>query len=177
MSSSTVFDTSEYIDTMDSLLAGEEESATTALDNNNDDNNGEAPEHVGLALLLVFGAGAATAIGAAVVFVPRLVTLASPKKLAGSIGFSAGVMLFVSFAEILLKSRTSFMDAGKSEEAATVLSMICFMAGVIFMLVRALLLETISNFRFDRLTPRLTHCRIVLPWISSCLFGSSKSLF
>ena len=137
MSSSTVFDTSEYIDTMDSLLAGEEESATTALDNNNnDDSNGEAPEHVGLALLLVFGAGAATAIGAAVVFVPKLVTLASPRKLAGSLGFSAGVMLFVSFAEILLKSRLSFMDAGKSEDAATVLSMICFMCGVIFMLVR-----------------------------------------
>jgi ZIP family zinc transporter len=49
-----------------------------------------ASGNVGLAFGLVTAAGACTAVGAAIVF---CVHLAQPKFLAGSLGFSAGVML------------------------------------------------------------------------------------
>lgn len=45
--------------------------------------------NVGIVFALVIGAGAATALGAAVVFVPALVTLARRRILAGSLGLSA----------------------------------------------------------------------------------------
>jgi hypothetical protein len=61
-----------------------------------------------LGFLLVAGAGLSTGIGAAVVFSPRLIKLASRKFLAGSLGFSAGVMLYVSFVEIFNKSAGAF---------------------------------------------------------------------
>jgi len=49
-----------------------------------------ASGNVGVAFAMVFGAGAASALGAAVVF---CVNLASPRLLASSLGFAAGVML------------------------------------------------------------------------------------
>ena len=61
-----------------------------------------------LGFLLVCGAGSATGLGAAVVFSERLVKLASKRFLAGALGLSAGVMLYVSFAEILVKSQIAF---------------------------------------------------------------------
>ena len=51
--------------------------------------------NVGIALALVAGAGASTGLGAAVVFFPKVVKLASRRVLAGSLGFSAGVMTYV----------------------------------------------------------------------------------
>jgi zinc transporter, ZIP family len=57
--------------------------------------------NVGLAFGLVIGAGLATALGAAVVFIPSLVKLASRRVLASALGFSAGVMTYVSFVEIV----------------------------------------------------------------------------
>ena len=71
-------------------------------------------DNVGIALLLTMGAGAATALGAAVVFIPWAVKYASRKTLAGSLGLSAGVMTYVSFVEILQKSLKAFGDAGMS---------------------------------------------------------------
>lgn len=95
-------------------------------------------DNVGIAFALVIGAGAATGVGAAVVFFPSLVKLASRKTLAAALGLSAGVMTYVSFAEILVKSALSFEDAGFSEDRATLFSTLCFFAGVVFMLVRIL---------------------------------------
>ena len=92
--------------------------------------------NVGVAFGLVIAAGAATALGAAVVFFPKLVKLASRRVLAASLGISAGVMLYVSFVEILRKAELSFIDAGHSEENAFIFSTLCFFGGVITMLVR-----------------------------------------
>jgi ZIP family zinc transporter len=92
-------------------------------------------ENVGIALALVFGAGGSTAIGAAVVFFPSIVKLASKRVLAGSLGFSAGVMTYVSFVEIFTKSRLSFEDAGHDENTATLYATVCFFAGVACMMV------------------------------------------
>jgi len=70
-------------------------------------------EHVGAAFGAVFAAGCSTAIGAAVVFFPKLVKLASRRVLASSLGFSAGVMTYVSFVEIFQKSIGHYTDHAK----------------------------------------------------------------
>mmetsp|Transcript_21520 Transcript_21520/g.27364 ORF Transcript_21520/g.27364 Transcript_21520/m.27364 type:complete len:383 (+) Transcript_21520:98-1246(+) len=91
--------------------------------------------NVGVAFALVIGAGAATAAGAAVVFFPSLVKLASRRVLASALGISAGVMTYVSFVEIFQKSNGSFVDAGNSEEDAYIYATLCFFGGVIIMLL------------------------------------------
>lgn len=91
--------------------------------------------NVGVAFALVCGAGAATALGASVVFFPTLVKLASRRVLAGALGVSAGVMTYVSFVEIFNKSQLSFLDAGHSERDAYLYATLCFFGGVVTMLV------------------------------------------
>ena len=96
--------------------------------------------NVGVAFALVIGAGAATAVGAAVVFFPSLVKLASRRVLASALGLSAGVMTYVSFVEIFQKSNGSFLDAGRSEKDAYLYSTLCFFGGAVFMIVSILFL-------------------------------------
>jgi ZIP family zinc transporter len=91
--------------------------------------------NLGVAFGLVIGAGAATAIGASVVFFPALVKLASRRVLAGSLGLSAGVMTYVSFVEIFKKSNASFLNAGHSQQMAYVYATLCFFGGVVTMMV------------------------------------------
>jgi len=91
-------------------------------------------ENVLPALLLVAGAGASTGIGAAVVFIPSLVKLASRRVLAASLGFSAGVMTYVSFVEIFVKSIDSFEAAGHAPNRAYTYATLCFFGGVLTML-------------------------------------------
>jgi len=91
-------------------------------------------ENVVPALLLVLGAGASTGIGAAVVFIPSLVKLASRRVLAASLGFSAGVMTYVSFIEIFGKANESFINAGHDEGKAYLYATLCFFSGVVTML-------------------------------------------
>ena len=57
-----------------------------------------------LAFGLTMAAGMCTCLGAAVVFSPRLVSLANKKFLACSLVGAAGVMIYVSFVEIFQKS-------------------------------------------------------------------------
>lgn len=92
-------------------------------------------ENVGIALALVIGAGASTGIGAAVVFFPGLVVLASKRVLACSLGFAAGIMIYVSFIEIFTKSLFAFVDAGVDKNKATIYATLCFFAGVLLMMV------------------------------------------
>mmetsp|Transcript_5957 Transcript_5957/g.7739 ORF Transcript_5957/g.7739 Transcript_5957/m.7739 type:complete len:264 (-) Transcript_5957:798-1589(-) len=91
-------------------------------------------DNVGVAFALVIGAGAATGIGASVVFFPSLIRLASRKTLAAALGLSAGVMTYVSFAEIFVKGITAFEDDGFSEDDATLYATLCFFGGVVFMI-------------------------------------------
>ena len=92
-------------------------------------------ENLGVAFGLVIGAGASTGLGAAVVFVPALVRLASRKTLAAALGLSAGVMTYVSFVEIFAKSSLAFEDAGHDEDKAYIYATLCFFCGVVLMLV------------------------------------------
>jgi ZIP family zinc transporter len=102
---------------------------------------GSNTENVGIAMALVVGAGASTGLGAAVVFFPSVVKLASRRVLAASLGFSAGVMIYVSFVEILTKSHTAFMDAGHEENVAHIYASMCFFGGVLVMMVSLVFLS------------------------------------
>lgn len=56
------------------------------------------PQNYGIALLITFFAGLATAIGAGIAFIVRKDNM---KVLSIGLGFSAGVMIFLSFADII----------------------------------------------------------------------------
>ena len=88
-----------------------------------------------IAFLITALAGAATALGASVVFFPSLVKLASRRVLAGALGFSAGVMTYVSFVEIFQKSVLAFEDAQFEENMAYIYATISFFGGVAVMKV------------------------------------------
>ena len=103
------------------------ESTTNDEENNNN--------NVGIAFALTFGAGAATALGAAVVFIPWAVKYANRKTLAASLGLSAGVMTYVSYVEIFQKSIASFLESGMTRKEAYRYATICFFGGVLFMVV------------------------------------------
>lgn len=91
--------------------------------------------NAGIAMALVILAGLATGIGASVVFFPSLVRFASNKSLAAALGFSAGVMLYVSFVEVLDKSQSSFEDAGFTHDQSRLYSTLCFFSGVVLMVL------------------------------------------
>jgi len=99
------------------------------------DTNAPMEPNAPMAFALVCGAGAATGLGAAVVFFPRLVALTSERVLAGSLGIASGVMMYVSFAEILVKAQFAFFDAGFDEDAAFNMATLSFFAGVFVMMV------------------------------------------
>jgi zinc transporter, ZIP family len=91
--------------------------------------------NLGLAFGMTLAAGAATAIGAAIVFVPKLVRLASRRNLAAALSLSAGVMVYVAFVEILSKSLTYFKMAGQPDNFAYIYATACFFFGVAIMMV------------------------------------------
>ena len=93
-------------------------------------------ETVATAFALVFAAGGCTAIGAAAVFFPVLVKLASKMTLAAALGLSAGVMLYVSMVDIYGKAIGGFEDAEHSEGDAFIYATLCFFLGIVFMMVR-----------------------------------------
>ena len=87
------------------------------------------------AFMLVLAAGAATGIGAGVVFFPSLVRLANRKSLAASLGLASGVMLYVSLVEIFDKAMSAFKDAGHEDGKAFQYATFGFFAGVFIMKV------------------------------------------
>merc|ERR1719409_2450110 len=91
----------------------------------------EAKANLGLAFGLVIAAGLSTTIGAAVVFFSSIMVRANKQVLAISLGFSAGVMLYVSMIEIFQKSVGSFGDAGFKDGHAFSLATLCFFAGIV----------------------------------------------
>ena len=95
-----------------------------------------AEGNAGVAFALVSAAGLATSIGAAAVFFPSLVKLASQRVLAASLGLSAGVMVYVSFVEIFFKSVVGFEESGLDHEKAYIYATLSFFVGVLVMKVR-----------------------------------------
>lgn len=93
---------------------------------------------VGLAFVVVILAGLSTGFGAAVVFFPRFVKYATRRVLASALAISAGVMTYVSFVEIFVKSVDSFDelleskydDEDKRSGMANLYATLSFFAGV-----------------------------------------------
>lgn len=77
------------------------------------------------AFLLTLAAGLSTGIGSAIAFFAKRT---SARFLAVALGFSAGVMIYVSFVEIFAKAR-SILVAGYGERTGTVVGVVAFFAG------------------------------------------------
>ena len=110
------------------------------------DDETTANENVAIAMALVICAGCATGLGAAAVFVPSIVKLASRRVLAGSLGFSAGVMTYVSFIEIFQKANGAFLVAEHTEGNAYLYATLCFFAGVVLMMVSSFFCSLSTQF-------------------------------
>ncbi|MEG1497968.1 MAG: zinc transporter ZupT [Bacteroidales bacterium] len=82
--------------------------------------------HVGLAFLLTLLAGLSTGIGSAVALLTKRT---SKKFLSVSLGFSAGVMIYVSFVEIYPQAQTS-LEAVYDSTWAALFVCIAFFAGM-----------------------------------------------
>ncbi|KAL7526505.1 hypothetical protein ACHAWF_001798 [Thalassiosira exigua] len=101
--------------------------------------------NVGVAMGLVCAAGAATGLGSTVVFFPALVKRASRRVLASSLGLSAGVMIYVSFVEIFVKSIGGFVDAGFDENRAYLYSTLSLFGGVLLIKIVDMCVRRLSG--------------------------------
>jgi ZIP family zinc transporter len=86
-----------------------------------------------LGFILVIAAGMSTCLGAAAVYNSYLIQLSNRKILGCALGLSGGVMLYVSFIEIFIKSVHGFQDAGISERRAYLFATLCFFGGIFIM--------------------------------------------
>ncbi|MDY0233936.1 MAG: zinc transporter ZupT [Sulfurimonas sp.] len=80
------------------------------------------------AFMLTFLAGISTSIGAVLAFFSKKNNYTI---LSIGMGFSAGVMIYVSFMEILLKSKESFTEIYSSPVLGESLAVLCFFVGII----------------------------------------------
>jgi len=111
-----------------------------------------ADGNVGLAFGLTVAAGLCTTVGAAIVFCAKL---ANAKFLAGSLGFSSGVMLYVSFAEIFLrKSVGEFENASFSDVEAYRYSTLAFFGGFLAVFLLDQLVHCIIHMVAKRKIPK-----------------------
>jgi len=90
-------------------------------------------DNAGLALALAFAAGFATCIGAAAVYFPQVVKLASKNVLASGLGFSAGVMAYISLTDIFVKSQDGFVADDNEPAIAYTLATVSLFAGMAIM--------------------------------------------
>lgn len=80
------------------------------------------------ALSLTVFSGLATGIGSIIALFAKTT---NTKFLAGSLGFSAGVMIYVSMIEIFQKSKT-YLSAATDEKTGYYLAVAAFFAGIVF---------------------------------------------
>ena len=80
-----------------------------------------------LALSLTVFAGLATGVGSVIALFAKTT---NTKFLAGSLGFSAGVMIYVSMIEIFQKSRT-YLSAASGEKWGYYIAVAAFFAGIL----------------------------------------------
>lgn len=82
--------------------------------------------HVLLAFFLTFFAGLSTGIGSLIAFIKDS---ANPKFLSSTLGFSAGVMIYVSFVEIFAKAKESLIQE-LGPEKGTWTTILAFFVGM-----------------------------------------------
>lgn len=94
-----------------------------------------------IAFGLTLFAGLSTGIGSALAFFTKST---STRFLSVSLGFSAGVMVYVSFMEILQKAKDSFM-LEMGEKSATLYTILSFFAGILIIAVIDRLIPSYEN--------------------------------
>jgi ZIP family zinc transporter len=104
-----------------------------------------AEGNVAAAFGMTFAAGAATMLGASVVFFPKLVKLASRRVLAGALGFSAGVMIYISFVDVFQKSVDAFVNSGMDGNGAYGFATMYLFLGVIVMKIVEIAVHRLSG--------------------------------
>jgi ZIP family zinc transporter len=102
-------------------------------------------DNANLGFGLVVAAGLSTAVGAAAVYFKVLVRLASKSVLASGLGFSGGVMLYVSFVEIFVKSQDAFAEAIEDEAHAYIAATGCLFAGMLLLRIVAMLVHALDK--------------------------------
>lgn len=98
-------------------------------------------ENVLFALGLTVFAGMSTGVGSAMAFLSKKF---SPKLLAGSLGFSAGVMIYVSLVEIFVKARDSLARAFDFK-IGYIYTVIAFFAGIALIALIDKLIPSFEN--------------------------------
>jgi len=101
-------------------------------------------DNAGIAVALVFAAAFSTVLGAAIVFERRLVKLASKPVLAAGLGFSSGVMVYVSFIEIFTESLEHFRASGRSEDDSYFCATLCLFGGMVLLRLIEVLIHMID---------------------------------
>jgi ZIP family zinc transporter len=116
-------------------------------------------ETILFAFMLTLFAGFATSIGALLAFFSKSKNYTI---LSVGMGFSAGVMIYVSFIEILPKSKNSFIELYSSEITGEILTLVAFFAGIAISAVIDYLIpedvnphETKSNSELLELKPQI----------------------
>ena len=104
-------------------------------------------QHVGFAFGLTLFAGLSTGIGSALAFFSRR---SNPRFLSVALGFSAGVMLYVSFVEIFVKARDA-LSAVSGDVRGTWYTVIAFFGGIFLIAVIDKLVPSLEN-------PHEMHC-------------------
>jgi ZIP family zinc transporter len=84
-------------------------------------------DHLLLAFLITLLAGLSTGIGSAIAFFSRRT---NRTFLSVALGFSAGVMIYVSFVEIFAKARAKLMEVHSPEDAAWI-TVLSFFGGIL----------------------------------------------
>eukprot|EP00435_Cladocopium_sp_Y103_P050603 s1566_g15.t1 len=93
-----------------------------------------------------------------------IVKLASKRVLAASLGFSGGIMLYVSFIEIFQKAKTGFSDAGYEEKHAYMLSTASVFAGMLLMRLLIALTHTLDPDHERELKISRVGCALLASW-------------
>ncbi len=99
------------------------------------------PGSVGYALTLTLLAGLSTGIGGAIAFFARRT---NTKLLAISLGFSAGVMIYVSFTEILIEAHHTLIE-GYGERAGAWYAVLAFFGGMLLIALIDKLVPSYEN--------------------------------
>jgi ZIP family zinc transporter len=108
----------------------------------------------GEAFLLVIAAGLCTAIGASVVFFPKLACLAKPNILCLALGFAAGIMLYISMIDIFTKSIDGYLDQGHDEGKAFIYANLSFFGGCLVMLILDVFVDQLLKWDTARAVAR-----------------------
>mmetsp|Transcript_7311 Transcript_7311/g.8890 ORF Transcript_7311/g.8890 Transcript_7311/m.8890 type:complete len:362 (-) Transcript_7311:96-1181(-) len=102
-----------------------------------------------IGFILVIVAGLATSLGASLVYFSFFASIANKKFLAGCLGLAAGVMLYVSFVEIFVKSHDSFVEGGYKDKEAYGLATALFFAGIVMIQAVDWLVHLLSGYEDD----------------------------